>query len=89
MTDKLTSLPEVIIHDEEITDLPSEGITVIATGPLTSDSLAEKIQDFEGAESLHFFDAAAPIIAADSIDMDIVYKKSRYDRGEAPTSTAR
>lgn len=83
VTDKLTSLPEVIIHDEEITDLPSEGITVIATGPLTSDSLAEKIQDFEGAESLHFFDAAAPIIAADSIDMDIVYKKSRYDRGEA------
>ena len=52
VTDKLTSLPEVIIHDEEITDLPSEGITVIATGPLTSDSLAEKIQDFEGAESL-------------------------------------
>ncbi|MCD5483026.1 methylenetetrahydrofolate--tRNA-(uracil(54)-C(5))-methyltransferase (FADH(2)-oxidizing) TrmFO [Lactobacillus delbrueckii subsp. bulgaricus] len=83
VTDKLTSLPEVIIYDEEITDLPSEGITVIATGPLTSDSLAEKIQDFEGAESLHFFDAAAPIIAADSIDMDIVYKKSRYDRGEA------
>lgn len=83
VTDKLTSLPEVTIHDEEITDLPSEGITVIATGPLTSDSLAEKIQDFEGTESLHFFDAAAPIIAADSIDMDIVYKKSRYDRGEA------
>lgn len=83
VTDKLTSLPEVTIHDEEITDLPKEGITVIATGPLTSDSLAEKIQDFEGTDSLHFFDAAAPIIAADSIDMDIVYKKSRYDRGEA------
>lgn len=83
VTDKIRSLPNVTVHDEEITEIPKDGITVIATGPLTSDALASKIQDFEGTDSLHFFDAAAPIIAADSIDMDIVYKKSRYDRGEA------
>lgn len=83
VTDKIHSLDNVTIHGEEITEIPQDGITVIATGPLTSDKLAEQIQKFSGTDSLHFFDAAAPIVAADSIDMDIVYKKSRYDRGEA------
>ena len=63
--------------------MPKDGITVVATGPLTSDALADQIKQFSGTDSLHFFDAAAPIIAADSINMDIVYKKSRYDRGDA------
>ena len=71
------------LRDLDNVTVPEDGITVIATGPLTSDALAEKIQEFSGTDSLHFFDAAAPIVAADSIDMDIVYKKSRYDRGEA------
>lgn len=83
VTEKLRSLPNVTFHDEEITAIPQDGITVIATGPLTSDALAGQIQQFSGTDSLHFFDAAAPIVAADSIDQDIVYKKSRYDRGEA------
>ncbi|MDB6220468.1 methylenetetrahydrofolate--tRNA-(uracil(54)-C(5))-methyltransferase (FADH(2)-oxidizing) TrmFO [Lactobacillus amylovorus] len=83
VTDTLRDLDNVTVHEEEITEIPEDGITVIATGPLTSDALAEKIQEFSGTDSLHFFDAAAPIVAADSIDMDIVYKKSRYDRGEA------
>lgn len=83
ITKKLRSLPNITFHDEEITQLPKNGITIIATGPLTSDALANQIQQFSGTESLHFFDAAAPIIAADSIDMNIVYKKSRYDRGDA------
>lgn len=83
ITEQLSSLPNVTIHEEEITDIPKDGITVIATGPLTSDDLAEKIQEFCGTDSLHFFDAAAPIVAADSINYDIVYKKSRYDKGEA------
>ncbi len=83
VTQKLHSLPEITFHDEEITEIPQDGITIIATGPLTSDKLAEQIQKFSGTESLHFFDAAAPIIAADSIDREIVYKKSRYDRGDA------
>ncbi|MDF7682644.1 methylenetetrahydrofolate--tRNA-(uracil(54)-C(5))-methyltransferase (FADH(2)-oxidizing) TrmFO [Lactobacillus sp. ESL0679] len=83
VTQKLHSLPNVTFHDKEITTIPQDGITVIATGPLTSDTLADKIQQFSGTDSLHFFDAAAPIVAADSIDQEIVYKKSRYDRGEA------
>lgn len=83
VTEKLKSLPNVHVHDEEITELPQEGIVVVATGPLTSEALAEKIQAFSGTDSLHFFDAAAPIVAADSINMEIVYKKSRYDKGEA------
>lgn len=83
VTKAIRELDNVTIHDEEITEIPQDGITVIATGPLTSDKLAEQIQKFSGTDSLHFFDAAAPIVAADSIDMDIVYKKSRYDRGEA------
>lgn len=83
VTDKIHSLDNVTIHGEEITEIPQDGITVIATGPLTSDKLAKQIQKFSGTDSLHFFDAAAPIVAADSIDMNIVYKKSRYDRGEA------
>lgn len=83
ITDTIHNLDNVTIHEEEITELPTEGITVVATGPLTSDKLAEQIQKFSGTDSLHFFDAAAPIVAADSINMDIVYKKSRYDRGEA------
>ncbi|MCT7703643.1 MAG: methylenetetrahydrofolate--tRNA-(uracil(54)-C(5))-methyltransferase (FADH(2)-oxidizing) TrmFO, partial [Lactobacillus iners] len=73
----------VHVHNEEIKDIPKDGINIIATGPLTSDSLATKIKEFCGSESLHFFDAAAPIITAESIDYNIVYKKSRYDKGEA------
>lgn len=83
VTDKLRNLDNVTVHEEEITQIPTDGIVIIATGPLTSDALAKQIQEFSGTDSLHFFDAAAPIVAADSIDMDIVYKKSRYDRGEA------
>lgn len=83
ITQTLKSLDNVTIHDEEITEIPKEGITIIATGPLTSESLAQQIQDFCGTDSLHFFDAAAPIVDADSINYDIVYKKSRYDKGEA------
>ncbi|MCT6807741.1 MAG: methylenetetrahydrofolate--tRNA-(uracil(54)-C(5))-methyltransferase (FADH(2)-oxidizing) TrmFO, partial [Bombilactobacillus sp.] len=74
ITKTLHALPNITFHDEEITELPQDGITIIATGPLTSDKLAAKIQEFSGTESLHFFDAAAPIVAADSIDLDIVYK---------------
>lgn len=83
VTQIINELPNVHVHNEEIKDIPKEGINIIATGPLTSDSLATKIKEFCGSESLHFFDAAAPIITAESIDHNIVYKKSRYDKGEA------
>lgn len=83
VTAKLENSPLVTLHDAEITTLPTSGINVVATGPLTSSALAAQIQNFSGANNLHFFDAAAPIVTADSIDRQIVYKKSRYDRGEA------
>jgi len=68
--------------NEEITEIP-EGITVIATGPLTSHPLAESIKAFNGSDGFYFYDAAAPIVDKSTIDMDKVYLKSRYDKGEA------
>lgn len=62
ITEELAKFDNLHIHHEEITKIPSEGITIIATGPLTSDDLAKQIKDFSGTDSLHFFDAAAPII---------------------------
>ncbi|RBP06828.1 FADH(2)-oxidizing methylenetetrahydrofolate--tRNA-(uracil(54)-C(5))-methyltransferase TrmFO [Rossellomorea aquimaris] len=82
VTDKVKNHPNVMVYNEEVTDLP-EGITIIATGPLTSESLSEQIRKVTGEEHLYFYDAAAPIIEKDSIDMDKVYLKSRYDKGEA------
>ena len=74
--------PLVTVIEEEITEIP-EGITVIATGPLTSEPLSKAIQAFNGSEGFYFYDAAAPIIDKSTIDMDKVYLKSRYDKGEA------
>ncbi|WP_192944071.1 FADH(2)-oxidizing methylenetetrahydrofolate--tRNA-(uracil(54)-C(5))-methyltransferase TrmFO [Ligilactobacillus agilis] len=74
--------PNVEVITEEVTSIPS-GLTVVATGPLTSDLLAKEIVKFTGDDGLYFYDAAAPIVAKDSLDMDKVYLKSRYDKGEA------
>ncbi|TAA70405.1 FADH(2)-oxidizing methylenetetrahydrofolate--tRNA-(uracil(54)-C(5))-methyltransferase TrmFO [Planococcus salinarum] len=82
VTDKVRNHPLVEVINEEVTEIP-EGITIIATGPLTSPALAEKVRKLTGEEYLYFYDAAAPIIEKDSIDMDKVYLKSRYDKGEA------
>ncbi|KKD43934.1 FADH(2)-oxidizing methylenetetrahydrofolate--tRNA-(uracil(54)-C(5))-methyltransferase TrmFO [Listeria seeligeri] len=82
ITDKVKNHPLVTIHTEEVTAIPA-GPTIIATGPLTSPALAEEIKRLTGEEYLYFYDAAAPIIEKDSIDMDKVYLKSRYDKGEA------
>lgn len=82
VTEKVRNHPLVEVINEEVTEIP-EGITIIATGPLTSPALAEKIRELTGEEYLYFYDAAAPIIEKDSIDMDKVYLKSRYDKGEA------
>ena len=83
ITEKVKTHPLVEVIHEEVTEIPDEGITVIATGPLTSKALADKIQQLTGEDYLYFYDAAAPIIEKDSIDMDKVYLKSRYDKGEA------
>mgnify|MGYP003294317691 CR=1 FL=1 len=68
---------------QEITEIPDDAITVIASGPLTSDALAAKIHELNGGDGFYFYDAAAPIVDKSSIDMDKVYLKSRYDKGEA------
>lgn len=68
---------------EEITEIPDEGIVIIATGPLTSDALAENISRKLGMSSLYFYDAISPIVVAESIDMSKAYKASRYDKGGA------
>lgn len=83
VTEELYRHPLIEVIREEITDLPTEGISVIATGPLTSDALAEKIHELNGGEGFYFYDAAAPIVDVHTIDKSKVYLKSRYDKGEA------
>ncbi|WP_102271468.1 FADH(2)-oxidizing methylenetetrahydrofolate--tRNA-(uracil(54)-C(5))-methyltransferase TrmFO [Cytobacillus massiliigabonensis] len=82
VTDKVRNHPNVTVITEEATEIP-EGPTVIATGPLTSEALSSKLKELSGEEYLYFYDAAAPIIEKESINMDKVYLKSRYDKGEA------
>ena len=85
ITEKIRSCPDITVIEGEVTDLPQDCIAVIATGPLTSDSLAQKIRERLGTGDLHFFDAAAPIVDADSIDFNKAFFASRYGKGE-PTS---
>lgn len=75
------SHPLIQVHLEEVTEIPAEGTVIIASGPLTSDALSDAISRMEGLSTLHFYDAAAPIVTADSLNMDKVYCLSRYDRG--------
>ena len=82
VTTALTAHPYITISYEEITSLPDEGQWIIATGPLTSGALAEAIAAETGAEALAFFDAIAPIVYHDSINMDIAWMQSRYDKGD-------
>lgn len=81
VTEKIKNHPHITVVSEEVTELPGDGINVIATGPLTSDSLAESIKERFGG-GLSFFDAAAPIVTADSIDMDNAFYASRYGKGD-------
>ncbi len=82
VTQALQEHPNVSIEYGEITELPEDGHWIIATGPLTSTALGAAIQAETGAERLAFFDAIAPIIYADSINMDVAWLQSRYDKGE-------
>ena len=82
VTDAIRSHPLIEIREEEITQIP-EGPAVIATGPLTSEPLAEAIIKKMDRQSCYFYDAAAPIVTAESIDMSKAYRKSRYDKGTA------
>ncbi|MEJ6398950.1 methylenetetrahydrofolate--tRNA-(uracil(54)-C(5))-methyltransferase (FADH(2)-oxidizing) TrmFO [Yoonia sp. 208BN28-4] len=82
VTAALKSHPLITVSYDEITDLPDDGMWIVATGPLTSGTLAEAIRTETGAEALAFFDAIAPIVYADSINMDVAWMQSRYDKGE-------
>ncbi|WP_114965133.1 methylenetetrahydrofolate--tRNA-(uracil(54)-C(5))-methyltransferase (FADH(2)-oxidizing) TrmFO [Alkalilacustris brevis] len=82
VTERLRAHPRVSVSHEEITELPAEGSWIIATGPLTSGNLAEAIRRETGAEQLAFFDAIAPIVHFDSVDLSRAWFQSRYDKGE-------
>ena len=82
VTDKLKAHPLIDISGDEITELPSDGHWIVATGPLTSSALGDAIAKETSAEALAFFDAIAPIVYTESIDMDKAWKQSRYDKGD-------
>lgn len=82
VTKLISNEPLIEVVTGEITEVPRDGIVIVATGPLTAQTLSQDIARLGGAEHLSFYDAAAPIVAADSIDMDKAFFASRYDRGE-------
>src|SRR5215218_3812979 len=81
ITERVAAHPNIEIVREEFTAIDPEEVTIICTGPLTSDALTLEIMKFTGDDQLYFYDAIAPIIAADSIDMSIAFKAARYDKG--------
>ena len=81
ITNKIKNHPNISLVNEEVNSL-KDGINIIATGPLTSDSLSKTLMEMLGQDHMYFYDAAAPIIEASSINMDIAYRKSRYDQGD-------
>lgn len=83
VTEYIENLDNVEIIKEEVTEIPDDAVTIIATGPLTSDVLFEKISKLVGNNELHFYDAAAPIIEKSSVDMNIAFIGDRYGKGEA------
>ena len=80
VTDKIRSHPNITVISQEMTRVP-EGPVIVATGPLTSDAMSDAIGAYFGADYLHFFDAAAPLVTAESVDMELAWWQSRYDRG--------
>ena len=83
ITEKIRSCPQITVEEREATGVSPDGVTVIATGPLTSDAMADYIANELGCGSLHFFDAAAPIVDFSTVDTDIAFFASRYGKGDA------
>lgn len=83
VTTALTACPSIEVVREEVKQIPKEAIAILATGPLTSESLSQSIREFAGQEHLYFYDAISPIIEAETIDVNKVYRASRYDKGGA------
>lgn len=82
VTEQIAANPRITVHREEHHDLDERQPTVIATGPLTSPALSETLRRHTGSEHLHFYDAAAPIVTLESLDMDRIFRQARYDKGE-------
>lgn len=82
ITQKLSQHPLITVVREEMTELPAAGIVIIASGPLTSAPLAAKLKEMTGEEYFYFYDAAAPIVTGDSLDMNKVFRASRYGKGD-------
>lgn len=82
ITEKIKNHKNITVHCEEVERIPDDGIVVVASGPLTSDALAEDIRRITGGEGLHFFDAAAPIVDFSSIDTSVAFYASRWGKGE-------
>ena len=83
ITDRIKNHPLVNLINSEVTEINTDEYTIIATGPLTSDALAESIRKVTGSDELYFYDAAAPVVTAESIDKEKVFKAARYDKGTA------
>ena len=83
LTETLATHPLIELRRSEVQEIPSDGIVILATGPLTSPILAENLQQLTGMAYMSFFDAASPIVVGDSINRDIAFLASRYDKGEA------
>ena len=81
MTEAVSSLPGVTVHRREVLRIPDDPVTVVASGPLTSDPLAADVAAFVGTTHLHFFDAVSPVVEADSIDLTKAFRASRYGKG--------
>ncbi|MGC1309786.1 MAG: FADH(2)-oxidizing methylenetetrahydrofolate--tRNA-(uracil(54)-C(5))-methyltransferase TrmFO [Phormidesmis sp.] len=83
LTAALENHPLIELRRDEVLSIPEQGVTVLTTGPLTSEALSEDLERFAGQAYMSFFDAASPIVVGESIDQDIAFMASRYDRGEA------
>jgi len=81
LTEAIESLPQVTVRREEVLRIPDDPVTIVATGPLTSDALAADVAAFVGQSHLHFFDAVSPVVEADSIDQEKAFRAARYGKG--------
>ena len=82
VTERIRNHPLITVRQGEMTTIPDDGVAIVATGPLTSDAFADAIAELCGG-GLHFYDAAAPIVTAESVDMNSAFRASRYDREES------
>jgi methylenetetrahydrofolate--tRNA-(uracil-5-)-methyltransferase len=81
LTEAIEALPHVTVHRQEVLRIPEDPVTIVATGPLTSDALAADVAAFVGRDHLHFFDAVSPVVEADSIDLTKAFRAARYGKG--------